>query len=211
MLDAELIPAAQSTSRRLMIVLHGLGDSTAGYAWMPEAMQLPWMNYLLVNAPDEYYGGYSWYDFMGDADTGIARSRKLLGELLEAQVARGFAVEQTVLFGFSQGSLMTLETGLRYPARFAGLVGISGYIHNLPRLLRELSPVARQQRVLITHGTYDPLIPFQGTLQQVQRLQAEGLQVEWHEFAKEHTIAGDQELDVIRRFVVAGHDKPSAS
>jgi phospholipase/carboxylesterase len=205
MLETEFIAAEANRSRRLMVVLHGLGDSTAGYAWMPAGMQLPWMNYLLVNAPDDYYGGYSWYDFMGDSDAGIARSRQLLVETLDSQAAHRFPTDQTVLFGFSQGALMALETGLRYPARFAGLIGISGYIHNPARLLQELSPIARQQRVLMTHGTYDPLLPFERTFQQVKRLQAEGLQIEWHEFDKEHTIAGDSELDVIRRFVKAGY------
>ena len=61
MLDSELIPAREK-SNRLLIMLHGLGDSIAGYRWMPEALDLPWLNYLLVNAPDQYYGGYSWYD-----------------------------------------------------------------------------------------------------------------------------------------------------
>ena len=65
MLHFELIPAAKKSSR-LMIVMHGLGDSLAGFRWITEAMQLPWLNYLLVNAPDEYYGGYSWYDYAGD-------------------------------------------------------------------------------------------------------------------------------------------------
>ncbi len=205
MLKTEFFAAEEKASRRLMVVLHGLGDSTAGYYWMPSALRLPWMNYLLVNAPDEYFGGYSWYDFMGDADAGIARSRELLVAVLDQQREQGFPTEQTMLFGFSQGCLMTMETGLRYPQLLAGLIGISGYIHNLDRLLGELSPMARQQRVLITHGTYDPLLPFEGTQQQVKRLQASGLQVEWHEFQKEHTIAGDAELDVIRKFVVAGY------
>jgi hypothetical protein len=39
-------------------MLPGLGDSIEGYRWLPEAMDLPWMNHLLVNAPDQYYGGY---------------------------------------------------------------------------------------------------------------------------------------------------------
>ena len=62
----ELIPAEEKGSRRLLIMLHGLGDSMEGYRWVPEALDLPWLNYLLVNAPDSYYGGYSWYDFAGD-------------------------------------------------------------------------------------------------------------------------------------------------
>src|SRR5580658_5690097 len=140
MLHSELIPAAEKSSR-LMVMLHGLGDSIEGYRWFPEAMQLPWLNYLLVNAPDEYYGGFSWYDYAGDQASGVVRSRKLLFELLDAQRANGFPTEQTILSGFSQGCLMTLDVGMRYPHRFAGLVGISGYVLEPERLVRELSPV----------------------------------------------------------------------
>jgi phospholipase/carboxylesterase len=204
MLETKLIPAAQSGSRRLMVVLHGLGDSMAGYAWLPAALRLPWLNYLLVNAPDPYYGGYSWFDFTGDPAPGIARSRRLLFELLDTQRTAGYPPEQTLLFGFSQGCLMTVETGVRYPHRLAGLIGISGFVAELEQLIREISPVARQQRFLITHGTGDPLLPFAPAKAQIQRLAAAGLSIEWREFAKEHTIAGEEELAVIRAFVSGG-------
>ena len=52
MLTTDLIPSANPASRRLVVVLHGLGDSMAGWRWLPEAMRLPELNYLLVNAPD---------------------------------------------------------------------------------------------------------------------------------------------------------------
>ncbi|MBI3413935.1 MAG: serine esterase [Verrucomicrobia bacterium] len=204
MLDTVFVPASEKNSRRLMVVLHGLGDSVAGYEWMPQAMRLPWMNYLLVNAPDDYFGGYSWYDFEGDAGTGIHRSRQLLFELLDGFRVKGFATEQTVLFGFSQGCLMTLEIGLRYPHRLAGLVGVSGYAHEPETALRELSPVALEQRFLITHGTADPLIPIPKVREQIASLKSAGLKIEWREFAKVHTIAGEEELDVIRKFVCDG-------
>src|SRR5213592_3520424 len=103
MLKTDLIPAEVKDSRRLLLMLHGLGDSIEGYRWLPEALNLPWLNFLLVNAPDEYYGGYSWYDFIGDMLPGVARSRNMLFELLEAQRANGFPTEQTVFGGFSQG------------------------------------------------------------------------------------------------------------
>jgi phospholipase/carboxylesterase len=156
-----------------------------------------------VNAPDPYYGGYSWYDFTGDEAKGVHRSRAMLFELLDAQRAKGFATEETVLFGFSQGCLMTVDVGFRYPHRFAGLVGVSGYVHNQPGLLKELSPVAKEQRMLFTHGTQDPLIPFAEVCRQVQALKDAGLKIEWREFVKAHTIAGDEELDLIRAFIEA--------
>ena len=186
-----------------MVVLHGLGDSMEGYRWLPPALNLSWLNYLLVNAPDPYFGGYSWYDFAVDAAPGVLRSRALLFDLLDEQRQRGFPTEQTTMFGFSQGCLMTTDVGLRYPRLFAGLIGISGYVHEPEMLLKELSPVASQQRLLITHGTDDPLIPFAVVREQINLLKAEGIQIEWHEFPKGHTIAGEQELAVIREFVRA--------
>jgi phospholipase/carboxylesterase len=205
MLDFELIPAAQRDSRRLLVMLHGLGDSIEGYRWLPEAIGFPWLNYVLVNAPDEYYGGFSWYDFAHDILPGIARSRKMLFELLDALRAQGFPTEQTTLGGFSQGCLMSLDVGLRYPYRLAGIFGISGYVSQPEKLLRELSPAAMQQRLLITHGTLDPIVPFARTCEHVNMLKAAGLKVDWHEFAKVHTIAGEAELELIQSFVAAGY------
>ena len=207
MLASEFIPATDRGSQRLLIALHGLGDSVDGYRWLPGALGLPWLNYLLVNAPDPYYGGYSWYEFTGDAETGIRRSCRLLFELLDAQRTKGFPTEQTTLFGFSQGCLMTVEVGFRYPHVFAGLVGVSGYVHQSEKLLTELSPVAAKQRLLFTHGTQDPLIPFTEVREQVNELKTAGLSIDWREFVKAHTIAGEEELDVIRNFVSAGYPK----
>jgi phospholipase/carboxylesterase len=204
MLDTVFIPASEGKTPYLMVVLHGLGDSTAGYEWLPHALDLSRMNYLLVNAPDEYYGGYSWFEFPGDPTAGIARSRKLLAELLEHQQTLGYSADKTFLFGFSQGCLMVIEMGIRYPQVFAGIVGISGFLNQPETLLREASPVCRQQRFLITHGTFDPVLPFEVVKPLMQRLTAHGLQIEWHEFPKEHTIAGEPELRVIREFARRG-------
>ena len=183
-----------------MIVLHGLGDSMAGYSWVPQALNFPWLNYLLVNAPDEYYGGFSWYDYAGDAATGVRRSISLLHALLDAQRSAGFPTEQTILSGFSQGCLMTLEAGLRYPHRFAGLIGLSGYVLDPQAMLHEASPLAKEQRLFVTHGRQDPLIPFAEVKQQMNQLRAGGLQLEWQEFDKPHTII-EEEIAAMRKFI----------
>jgi phospholipase/carboxylesterase len=204
MLHSELIPAREGKSRRLMVMLHGLGDSLEGYRWFPEALNLPWLNYLLVNAPDEYYGGYSWFDYPGDIGPGIVRSRKLLFDLLDGLRAKNIAPEDITLGGFSQGCLMTIDVGLRYPHRLAGLVGISGWVFELDQFANP-SPVARQQRLLVTHGKFDELLPFEAVRDQVRTLKSAGLDVAWHEFAKGHTIQGEAEIAVIREFVRAGY------
>ena len=205
MLRTEFIPARKRDSKNLMIVLHGLGDSSAGYQWLPEAMNLDWMNYLLVNAPDPYFNGFSWYDYAGVPGPTIIRSRNLLFNLLDSQRKSGIPTENTTLFGFSQGCLMTMEVGLRYPHRLAGLVGISGYVFEPTKALTELSPVAKQQRFLVTHGLMDPIIPFPKAKSHFDELKAGGINISWHEFRKEHTIAGEAEMSVIREFVKEGY------
>lgn len=204
MLEYTLIPASDAGSRRLLIMMHGLGDSAAGYEWMPQALALPALNYLLVNAPEPYYGGFSWFDFPGDMRPGVARSRTLVLELMEHLEREGWPADQMVLGGFSQGCVMAIDVGLRYPRRLAGVLGISGHVCDVETLLKELSPVARQQRLLVTHGTMDSVIPLRATQPLIERLRQAGIPVEWHVYQKDHTIAGEVELSVIRNFILAG-------
>ncbi|MDR3560922.1 MAG: alpha/beta fold hydrolase [Negativicutes bacterium] len=133
MLESLFIPSASRDSRRLMLVMHGLGDNLDSFRSLPAELNLPWLNFLLVNAPNPYFGGFSWFDFPGDPGPGADRSYLQLHELLDAQRERGYPNEQTVLFGFSQGGLMVWEAGVRYPHRFAGCVGISGMDGNYQR------------------------------------------------------------------------------
>lgn len=199
MLETDFLPAADRDSKKLMLVMHGLGDSIEGYRWIQEAIQVPWLNYLLVNAPDPYYGGFAWYDLYSNAGVGIERSRKLLFALIEDLKKKGHKAADIVVSGFSQGCLMSMEMAMHYPERFAAIVGISGYVHE-PETT-EFSPVAKEQRILMTHGTQDPLIPIEAVRKQVAVLQKRGLKIEWREFVKAHTIAGETELKVIRQFL----------
>jgi phospholipase/carboxylesterase len=112
-----------------------------------------------------------------------------------------FPSEQTIVFGFSQGCLMTLESGLRYPHKLAGLIGVSGYVHDEKALLEELSPGAREVPILWTHGFRDPLIPHASVKKQMETLKQAGLKIDWRDFQKEHTFH-PQEIEVIRDFIV---------
>jgi phospholipase/carboxylesterase len=200
MLQRELLKAPTEGSKDLLIALHGLGDSMEGYRFLPEVLQLPSLNVLLLNAPDGYYGGFSWFDFAADPGPGVERSYRLMEDLLKDTEAQGFPPERTLLFGFSQGCLMSIETGLRYDKRLAGIIGVSGYIHNPERLLKLMSPVAKEQRFLLTHGTRDPLIPFKPVRDQFELLKRAGVQFEFYEFDKEHTII-PREIELFRRFI----------
>jgi len=199
--DHRFVPA-QDPARRLVIVLHGLGDSLEGFQFLPELLALPGVNYLLLNAPLDYFMGFAWYD-LEDPEPGILEGRAKLRDLMAELAAQGWDSRDLVLLGFSQGCLMAVDFGLRYEQPLAGIVGISGYAAFLDRLDSELHPQARRQRWLITHGDEDELLPIGRTRAQMRQLIAAGVPIEWHEFAKTHTLDPERELPLIRDWIAA--------
>ncbi len=191
------VPAAVSGNReRVMVVLHGLGDSLNGYRFLPQALGIPEMSYLLLNAPDPYYGGYAWYDFMGNPAPGIGRSRELLLALLEELSEQGIAPADTFLFGFSQGCLMAVDVALRAPEALGGVVGVSGYVAFPDEYPAAFSPAARSQRILVTHGHHDPVVPCEPARKQFQELRKLGIGVDFVTYEKDHTMLAGELADI---------------
>ena len=127
-----------------MIILHGLGAD--GSDFVPVAHELDLgpvgpVRFVFPHAPVRpvtVNNGYvmpAWYDIFGfdtqnprEDDAGLRQSQALVEALIAREKARGIPARRIVLAGFSQGSAMTLMTGLRHTERLAGLVCLSGYL-----------------------------------------------------------------------------------
>lgn len=181
---------------KLLVVLHGLGDSLHGFTWLPPALKIPELAYLLVNAPDPYYGGFSWFDFPADPVPGIVRSRGLLAGLLGEILEQGYRAEDVHLLGFSQGCLMAMDAGLRSALPLGSVIGVSGWIAFAEEYPEALSPAARARKYLVTHGLQDPLLPFEVTAAQCKRLRELGLDLEFKAYDKDHTMLPEEVLDI---------------
>jgi phospholipase/carboxylesterase len=188
-------------AKYLMVILHGRGDSPEGFASFQRELQIVGLSMLLLQAPDDYYGGFSWYDPAPDQLPGIERSRELLTHTFDELIRQGYAPEKTFLFGFSQGCLMTLEFGGRYTHRLAGYLGISGYCYDAETLVKEAFADAKNGDWLITHGTEDEVLPIAETRDQMKVLQAGGFTLEYKEYVKSHTIDHRDELPYIREWI----------
>ena len=167
MLIHEVVPArrAPRLNPYHCLVLHGLGDSMAGWKPALPLLGLDEMGWVLANAPEEYgqYGGYSWFDMLPDMSpdlAGVATSRAALDQLVTHLLADlAIPSERLFLLGFSQGCLMSLDLGLTSDRRFAGIIGISGWVAGLDRYPAAFGSAARQQALLMTHGRGDPMLP----------------------------------------------------
>ena len=187
-------------SKKLMIILHGRGDSSRGFTFMPEYLNIDDMNYILLDAPYDYFGGFSWYDLPPNQLEGIKHSSKLLTETLDTLFEEEFSASESFLFGFSQGSLLTFEFGARYEKVLAGYIAISGYIYDAETLLQEMNQEVKRSHWLCTHGTYDDVLPYSTSKAQVEVLQNGGFDIEFKSYDKVHTIAED-ELKMLKEWI----------
>lgn len=197
---------ATGTPTRWVMVLHGLGDSKEGWKPVADYLALPNTGWIFVQAPDCHYEGWSWFDLrLPDPRpdlSQVVRSRTRLRDLLtHLETTRGIRCENLTLMGFSQGCLMTMAVGLTHDRPFAGLVGISGWVADLESYPAAFGAAADRQRILMTHGDHDPVIPIEVTRPQALRLQGLGLDLTWREYSKAHGLDTERELGEVKAFI----------
>jgi len=198
-LDNIFIPA-KVPSKKLMIILHGRGDSSEGFRGLPPLLDIDTMNYLLLDAPFEYYTGYSWYSLPPNQLPGIKYSSDILTKVLDELFKEEFNAHESFLFGFSQGSLLTFEFGARYHKVLAGYIAVSGYIYDTDKLLEEMNSEVKDSAWLCTHGIYDNVLPFENSAKQVQMLKESDFVVEFKSYNKDHSLDRD-EITMISQWI----------
>jgi phospholipase/carboxylesterase len=195
----KFIPA-KKRSEKLMIVLHGKGDSLHPFRHFDEELKVPEMNYLLLNAPKRFLTGYSWYGDPPYERAGVVKIREKLLQLLMELERQGWQSENIFLFGFSQGCLISADVGMNYPKRLGGIVGVSGYFHFYPRWRQQLSTDTLKTPWVFTHGRQDDVLKLDETKHGVNKLRDAGFDVDWIELDKDHDLT-DEEMPMIRKWI----------
>jgi phospholipase/carboxylesterase len=137
---------------------------------------------------------------------GLVEARAaVVGFLAELETLLGARRERTVLGGFSQGAILTMDVALRERQGFAGLALMSGSIVAFDEW-SPLLPNLAGAKVMQAHGRADPLLPFATAERLRDLLRETGTDVRWVEFAGGHTITGSvlEELGRLVRDVAAG-------
>jgi phospholipase/carboxylesterase len=136
--------------------------------------------------------GHHWYVVprvgYPDHDTFHAAYAQLAGFHDELWERTGLTPEQTVLGGFSMGSVMSYALGLGAdrPAP-AGILAFSGFVPIVDGWQPDLA-TRKTTRVFIAHGRRDPVMEV-GFAQRARDLvEAGGLEVEYHESDAAHHI-----------------------
>jgi len=141
---SEALPAIEIETKpkpsHAVIWLHGLGADGNDFVPVVKELKLPplGIRFVFPHAPMRpvtINGGFvmrAWYDIayeelaFKEDERGLRESQKLIEELIVRENTRGIPSSRIVLAGFSQGGVMTFQTGLRQSKPLAGLMALHG-------------------------------------------------------------------------------------
>ena len=182
-----LPPADGGSPKSLVILLHGYGSNGEDLIGLGAHWRsiLPHTAFVAPNAPEPCPGafdGYQWWALTSlDRSARVAGARRAapgLEAFIDAELAAtGVSAGGLALVGFSQGTMMALQVGLRRFPPPAGVIGYSGMLADeggLETLPPGLPPI------LLIHGEIDPTIPVAALHRTEESLVRHGFLVETH-------------------------------
>jgi len=167
----ELPPKSGNEPKQLVILLHGYGSNGDDLISLAPEFQniLPDAHFISPNAPYKCEmatpmmpSSYQWFSLLSHDPIsmyeGAVGASDILNNYIDEQLSRFELSEKDLaLIGFSQGTMMSLHTGLRKEKEIAGILGYSGS-------LLEAEPIENHIKskppICLIHGVVDPVVPF---------------------------------------------------
>jgi phospholipase/carboxylesterase len=216
----EIAPDSAKPDLPLVIGLHGWGDWGENYTLFAPLLNVTGYRYVFPTGPVRVLGTlFSWFNleykglFLSNLAPAVASARPLIFNLIKELKQRyNLPAERIALGGFSLGGMVTLDVGLHYPERLAGLFSLSGFLAadsdfnlanptdlegyyrrdrgELKKLLAQTAE--RQVPVLVAHGLFDYMIPTQAGRCYYEQLRAAGVPAELYQFWGSHQITMEE-------------------
>ncbi|MDP2697028.1 alpha/beta hydrolase [Thalassospira sp.] len=201
-LDGPIFPAASGTVKSIVVLLHGYGaDGNDLIGLAPHfARALPDTVFYSPNAPQPCEMspfGRQWFSLAAYDPEFLRRKPETMSGALRAMAegARQSATSidlfidnllaqhkldagKLALIGFSQGTMMALQTAPRRKDCLAGIVGFSGALLGGETLAAE---TLNKPPVLLVHGTTDPVVPVEASRLARDTLMQTGFDITLHE------------------------------
>ncbi len=190
-------PFSKSEPKQIVILCHGYGGdgqdiSALAVNWrrfLPEAV------FLCPNAPEVCAVnpfGYQWFDMTIENDEMILEkslvAEKKLNTFLD-QVLNDFQldIKNLALVGFSQGSMIVIQTALKKKKQINCLVSYSGKIINKQHLSDN---IVSKPKIFLMHGDKDTIVSPSNLLESKDFLVQESLKIKTKLFKNcEHKIS----------------------
>lgn len=207
---------ATSTHKYSVIWLHGLGADGHDFENIVPELHLidsSSIKFIFPHAPVRKItinGGAQmrgWYDILRldnlerEVDVaGIEQSEKQINQLIQKEIDNGISSKNILLVGFSQGGVLALHTGLRFPQKLAGIISLSAYLPTLESLKTQRAEANNQTSIFMGHGIIDSIVEIEAGKAAFDGLKAMGYSVQWHDYLMEHSVCVE-EIEHIAAFI----------
>jgi phospholipase/carboxylesterase len=173
------------------MLLHGLGANGQDLLGLAPiyAQMLPDAVFVSPDAPFEcdmvppgYGNSFQWFSLQSRDPhlmlSGVQKAAPILDSFITEQLEeQGVPANKLALLGFSQGTMMSLYVGPRYPEPLAGVLGYSGAL-----LWEQDIPVDSLHKIPVhlVHGEADDVVPVGAYHAAKMRLESSGFDVSGH-------------------------------
>jgi len=189
-------PLSKNKPRQVIVLCHGYGGDGKDISALAINWQrfLPDAIFLCPNAPEICSvnpQGYQWFDLASDEEDVILEkslvAEKKLSIFLD-QVFENFQLEPSnlALVGFSQGTMMGIQVGIKKKYKINCLIGYSGKVINQKHLSENINS---KPKMFLMHGENDTIVPPTHLLEAKEYLKKNGINVKTKMFKNcEHRI-----------------------
>lgn len=204
----ELLPHIELNPQRpsvaSVIWLHGLGADGNDFKAIVPLLKLPAdlpIRFIFPHAPVRpmaINGGMSsrsWFDIELPKmvnEHHVEQSSQQLKAFIEREKTLGMPSYRIILAGFSQGGVIALHTGLRYPEPLAGIMALSTFCPTAEAIKKERCQANSHIPIFLSHGEQDAMIPFAGAQASKNILEEMGYTLEWHQYAMGHEVCHEE-------------------
>jgi len=167
-----LEPLSKTKPKNAVILCHGYGGDGKDISILASYWKsyLPDTIFICPDAPEKCDAsptGFQWFDLMDQTPEQIL-SKSLVAEIKlnklidEVKEKNSLSADQIVIGGFSQGCMISLQTGIKRKDKINSIIGYSGKIINTEHLAKN---IVSRPNIILMHGDIDQVVTIDGLLE----------------------------------------------
>jgi phospholipase/carboxylesterase len=211
LLPSEIVTTNDGNTDYTIIWLHGLGADGHDFVPLVPELRLPKelkIKFIFPHAPvrpitlNNGMEMPAWFDMLSleresnSKEEDILTTVSWINKFIDSEIENGTKAEKILLAGFSQGGVIALHTGLRYPKKLAGIMALSTYMPFGDALLAQADSQLKDLHIFAAHGLHDPVIPILSWQDYTPKLSSAGFDDEAHSYAMEHSLCAEEIRDI---------------
>ena len=167
-----LEPLSKAKPKNAVILCHGYGGDGKDISILASYWKthLPETIFICPDAPEKCAAspsGFQWFDLLDQTPEQIL-SKSLVAEMKlnklidDVKEKYNLLANQIIIGGFSQGCMISLQTGIKRKDKINSIIGYSGKIIDTEHLRKN---IISRPNVILMHGDIDQVVTIDGLLE----------------------------------------------